>query len=491
MKETQSSYNQIVKSTGIYGASQLVNIVLGIVRSKLTAIFLGTTGIGIIGLLQSVIDISRSATGLGLDTGATKNIATTDFLNQSEVGKTLYTVNIWYAITAALGSIFCLVFAEALSNWAFETDEYTLHIAVLSIAVFLIAITACITSSLQGLRKIPYMALVSSISSFLNLLVMIPIYYYWKIDGIVPVYILTSLITCTVGFYFYRRIGFKPIRIPTKEVICRGKNMLVLGIFLVIAGILSTVSLFLVRAYLNREVGLETVGLFQAAWIITALMWGIVIRSTNSDFFPKLCAIVEKKEETKRYVNEQTYIVLLIISPITIGLVTFADYVLQLLYTTDFIEAADTLRWHLLGAFFKMAVTPIATIILAKNKGVLHLICETLFWGVYLLSCYLLFPIFNLEATGMAYLIAYLVYIPIVLVASFKITKTTWTLPIVLMISVNIIFIVFIYFAFHYYTAYKLYLGTAILFITLLYSLWKLRAVLNLGAVLKWFKKRM
>lgn len=469
----------------------MVNIVLGIVRSKLTAVFLGTTGIGVIGLLQSVIDLSRAATGLGLDTGATKNIATIDTSNRVEVEKTLYMVNAWYLITALLGAVFCIVFAEALSIWAFETDAYTLHIAGLSIAVFLITVTAGITSSLQGLRKIPYMALVSSIGSFLNLLVMIPIYYYWRIDGIVPMYIVTSLVTFIVGSYFYKRIGFKPIKIPSRECIQRGKGMLVLGLFLVLAGILSTVSLFLVRAYLNREAGLEAVGLFQAAWIITALIWGIVIRSTNAEFFPKLCAIVEKKEATKRFVNEQTYIVLLIISPITIALVTYGEYVLNILYTSDFVSAASTLRWHLLGAFFKMAATPIATIMLAKNKGSLHLLCEILFWGVYLVSCYFLFPYFHLEATGMAYLIAYIVYIPIVLIASYKITGITWKLSIVLMLLINTVFIALIYWVLDSYQSHSLLLGSCVLILSLSYSLWKLRAVLNFRAVVRWFKHRL
>lgn len=491
MKETQSSYKQIVKSTSIYGSSQLINIVLGVVRSKLTAVFLGTTGIGIIGLLQSVIDLSRAATGLGLDTGATKNIATTDPKNSSEIQKTLYTVNAWYLVTAVLGALFCIVFAKGLSNWAFENEEYTLHIVALSIAVLLITMTAGIVSSLQGLRKIPYMAMASSIGSFLSLLVMIPIYYYWGVDGIVPMYIATNLVMFLVAAYFYKKVGIKPVKIPTKQILQRGKGMFELGMFLVLAGILSTASLLLVRAYINREEGLDAVGLFQAAWIITALMWGIVIRSTNSEFFPKLCAIVENKEETRRFVNEQTYIVLLIISPIVIGLVTFAEYVLHLLYTVDFINAAGTLRWHIVGAFFKIAATPIATVMLAKNKGGVHLICEMIFWSTYLLACYFLFPILHLQATGVAYLIAYIIYTPTVLVASYKIAGVKWNLSIVVMIVMNMFFISLLYVVVHYYYGNMIVLGLCVVLLTLAYSLWKLRVVIDFRAVIRWLKSKM
>lgn len=461
------------------------------VRSKLTAVLLGTAGIGIIGLLQSVIDLSRAATGLGLDMGATKKIATKEKNIEAQLGKSLYTVNLWYLATAILGAIFCIIFAKYLSLWAFESEEYTLHIVGLSVAVFFMTMTACIVSSLQGLRKIPYMAYISSFGSFLSLLVMIPIYYYWQIDGIVPMYILTNLVMFLVALYFYKKISFKPIRIPTKEVLKRGKGMMVLGIFIVLAGILSTASLLAVRAHLNREMGLESVGLFQAAWIITALMWGIVLRSTNSDFYPKLCALVqEDKAKTKQFVNEQTYIVLLIVSPLIIFMITFGDYIVRILYTSDFLDATSTLRWHIVGAFFKIAATPIATIMLAKNRGGLHLICEAVFWGVYLATFYLLFPSMELTATGAAYFIAYLIYIPTVLIASYKTAGTTWSWNIVAMLLINIAFIILIYFFVHYKQFNTLILGSCVLVLTSLYSLWKLRAVINVGAILRCFKKR-
>lgn len=463
---------------------------LGVVRSKFTAVLLGTVGIGVIGLLQSVIDLSRAATGLGLDVGATKKIATKEQLDDNEVGRSLYTVNLWYLFTAILGSVFCIVFAKSLSLWAFENEDYTLHIIGLSLAVLFIALTAGIVSSLQGLRKITYMAYTSSVGSFLSLLVMIPIYYYWRVDGIVPMYIVTNLVMFLVAAHFYKKVEVKPIRIPLREVLTRGKGMVNLGLFIVLAGVLSTASLLAVRAHLNREIGLDSVGLFQAAWIITALMWGIVLRSTNSEFFPKLCAIVEDRKATRKFVNEQTYIVLLIISPVIIAMLTFSDYILRILYTSEFIGANTTLRWHLAGAFFKIAATPIATIMIAKNRGGLHLICEASFWIVYLISFYCLFPLMQLTATGMAYLIAYVVYIPIVLFSSYKTARTLWSWHIVVMMLINTGFMILLYLSVHYHFFNSILMGVCILALTLFYALWKLKAVISFDTILKYFKRR-
>lgn len=78
MKKNNQSYNQIVKSTSIFGGSQIVTILIGIVRTKIIAILLGTTGVGLIGIYQSIIEMIRTTSVLGMDTGGVKEIATAE-----------------------------------------------------------------------------------------------------------------------------------------------------------------------------------------------------------------------------------------------------------------------------------------------------------------------------------------------------------------------------------------------------------------------------
>lgn len=488
--EANSSYKQIVRTTGIYGISQLVNILLGILRSKITAVLLGTVGIGVIGLLQSVIDITRATTGLGLDTGAVKKIAVTNSANNSELSKALFSVNIWYLLTAILGGIVCILFAKPISIQAFGDSVYTLHIAALSIVVLFVTLSAGLVASLQGMRKIYFMALISSLGSLLSLLVMIPIYYYWGIDGIIPTYIASNVILFSVSLFFYKKVEVRLVQIPFKEVLSGGKEMVKLGLYIVAAGILSAGSLFVVRAYLSREEGLEFVGLFQAAWLTVTLVSGIILRSANSDFFPKLCSLVDSRSSIRNFVNQQTHIILLIISPLIIGLVTFSGYVIYILYSSAFMGAVGVLRWHLIAAFLKMAVTPSATVMLAKNRGDLHLLCETIFWGTYLLACYLLYPRMGLVGLGCAYFVAYLVYMPSVLFVSRRISDSMWSLSVFVLFVANILLIGICCAVNHFFPQYSLITGSIILLLASSYSFFQLRSFLNIQAIIKWMKKK-
>ena len=475
MKNEGVSYKQIVKTTGIYGSSQLVNVAIGILRSKLTALLIGTVGIGIIGLLQSVIDLSRSATGLGLDMGATKKIAVTDAYSAGDLPKTLFIVNVWYVFTAILGALFCIVFARPLSIRAFGNTDFEAHIAVLSIAVLFVTLTGGLISSLQGLRKIAYMALASSIGSLVSLVVAIPLYYYLRLDGIILVFVVSNLMVFLVSLFFYGKIEVRYEKISLREVWHNGRGMVRLGLYIVLGGMLSAVSLFAVRSYISREAGVDEVGLFQAAWLTSFLISGLVLRSANSDFFPKLCSLIDDRSDVRRFVNEQTYIILLIISPLIIGLFAFGEYVIYLLYTSDFVISTQTFRWHLAAIFLKMASTPAAMVILAANRGRLHFVCEAVFWLVYLFACYFLYQTSGLEGTGMAFLAAYVVYVPVVLIAAGRVSDVRWGGSVSVILLINIVLLAVLLFVSEFYSSYTLLLGALFFGVTLVASFVRLR----------------
>lgn len=420
----ENTYHDIVKSTSIYGFSQAINALLGLIRSKITALLLGTVGVGIMGLFQSIIDLARSVTGWGLDVSSIREIAINSE-SSKQVSATLYVVQFFYFVTALLGAGFCVIFAKLLSHWAFDTEDYATHIQILAIAVVLVTLTACITSILQGLRLVTYMAFASTLGSLLSFIALIPAYYFWGVDGIVPMFLGTNFIIFLVAYFFYRKIAIKPIKLSLKEVWRNGQLMIRLGSYLVVAGFCFSGSLFFVKSFLSREMNVETAGLFQAVWATTSLFWSMVLRTVNADFFPKLSATKEPKE-AEDLINAQTQFIILLILPVIVGLFIFSDQILHLLYTTDFVSASSTFRYFLLGTFLKIAITPMATLLLARNKGAVHLICEILFWVIYLVSFLLLYPLFKLEATGISYLIAYAFYIPIILIPAKKMSKIVW-----------------------------------------------------------------
>jgi PST family polysaccharide transporter len=75
VEKDTSSYSRIAKSTSVFGGSQVIAILTGIVRTKVLAVWLGTAGVGLTGLYQSLIDFVKSVAGMGLSFSSVKDIS--------------------------------------------------------------------------------------------------------------------------------------------------------------------------------------------------------------------------------------------------------------------------------------------------------------------------------------------------------------------------------------------------------------------------------
>src|SRR6185312_402522 len=63
----KGSYRQILKSSALLGGSQSLNILIGIVRTKAMALFLGPAGFGVVGLYNSIVDLTQNIAGMGVN----------------------------------------------------------------------------------------------------------------------------------------------------------------------------------------------------------------------------------------------------------------------------------------------------------------------------------------------------------------------------------------------------------------------------------------
>lgn len=487
----ETSYSQILKSTGIFGGSQMLVIIIGIIRAKAIALLLGPAGVGIIGIYQSIVDMLRAGCGLGLDTGGVREIAAANSLDDKTLlGKTTYRLNWWFLIAAFLGLTACITFCHPISIWAFGTSEYVLSIVILSIPVFLAILTTGRSVNIQGMRKVSYMAQYEIWGSLVGLLVALPLYYIFGLKGILPAFITTSLILYFFVEFYYKKLNVRLIKIPRKEVLETGLSTLKLGLFIVISGVISTASMFFVRAYISRSLDVEAAGLFQSAWTITTVYLGLILKSMGADFFPRLSAIAEEKPEIKKLVNEQTYVVLVISVPIIIIMLLFSGFALSVLYSSKFTNAENILQWQILGSVLKLMSWPIAFIVLARKKGLIFLFSEVVFYISYLAVSYFLFPQYGLDAVGIGYLIGYMIYLPLIVLIGWRISGFTWSKEVIVMIVIGLVLICTTFYISRTEGVNVWVFGSIVLLISLFYSFYKLRKVFSLEELKNWFSKK-
>ena len=491
LEKNNSSYNQILKSTSIFGGSQVITILIGLIRTKVIAILLGTAGVGIIGIFYSVIDMIRSTCGMGLDTAGVKEIAEASNENDKELlDKKISKFNLWFKVCAVSGLLICLLFCYPISIWALDDSRYVPYIACLSVSVFFAILATGRFTAMQGMRKIPEIAKANIKGSLTGLLIAVPLYYLWGMESLAVAFIFTFAASYVCIEYYYRKQGVKRYPVSLKESLIGSRETLKLGMFILISGFVGTLSMFLIRAYITRNIDVHAAGLFQSAWTISNVYVGLVLRSMGSDFFPRLSAIAVAKEQVKKLVNEQSYIVLIIASPLVVGMLLFSDFALQLLYSSEFALADDVLRWQILGTFLKVLGWPISFILLAKNRGLTFLLSEILFYTTYLLSVYLLYPLYGLSATGVGYLIAYVVYLPAIYIIGYKISGFCWNNKVIKMAGANLIFTTAAFCISRFHVEYSWLWSTLLMIVSVLYAYYKLKDVFSLDDLKNWFRKK-
>lgn len=93
------------------------------------------------------------------------------------------------------------------------------------------------------------------------------------------------------------------------------------------------------------------------------------------------------------------------------------------MYSSDFTAQHQTLFLHLIGAYLKIIITPLALLILAKGRGFVFVVTELVFWLTYFIALFLLYSEFNLLATGISYVVAYILYIPMIVGVTYHYDK--------------------------------------------------------------------
>jgi O-antigen/teichoic acid export membrane protein len=422
LTEEQKSYRQIFKATSLFGGVQVFNIVVTIIRSKFIAVLLGPAGMGIAGLLTSTTSLIGGLTNFGLGTSAVRDIASANETgNEYRISKVVSVFRKLVWITGTLGSVVTLILSPWLSNLTFGNNNYTIAFVWISITLLFSQLSSGQSVFLQGMRKLQYLAKANMLGSLSGLIVSVPVYYFWKIDGIVPAIILTSFLSLIIAWFFAAKIKVPRIKLSGQDLILEGKSMLRMGFMLSLSGLIMTGVSYLVRIFISNTGGVEEVGLYNAGFTIISTYVGLVFTAMGTDFYPRLSAVAQDNNKSKLLINQQAEIAILILAPILNIFLVFISWFIILLYSTKFTSATGMIHWAALGMFFKAASWPVAFILLAKGASKLYFWNE-LIGNVYVLGFNILGYIFwGLDGLGISFLAGYILYlIQVFLLARYK-----------------------------------------------------------------------
>lgn len=416
-----SSYKQVFKATSLFGGAQLIIIIIGLIRSKIIAFFLGTVGFGLSSLLNAPIQIILTITGLGISFSAVRDISIAHGKQDlMQIRKVYSTFRYWMWITGILGIIITLILAPFLSSWSFGNSSYTLVFICLSVTILFTSFSNGQAAYLRGIRKLSSSAKASILGPLLGLIFSIPLYYLYGMSAIAPCIFLTAIVTLLSSWIFFRTVAPPKMKLSVKEIFHEGSGMIRLGIVMTVAGLLTQLVSYIIILFISKEGGVGEVGLYNAGWSITNQYVGIIFSAMAVDYFPRLAAVSDDNLKVKETVNEQGEITILLLAPALLLFIILMPLIVELLFTNDFINIIPFVRWVALGMILRAAAWVIAFVPGAKGDTKFFLILELIGGFVFCFVTILGYLYWGLEGAGIAFAINYLVYLAIVYYATHK-----------------------------------------------------------------------
>ncbi len=346
---------------------------------------------------------------------------------------------------------------------------------------------------LQGTYRYKDIAKSTLYGSILGLILTVPLYYLWGIDGIVPAIIIASLIQLLLSWYYTRKISYKKINLTIKQSFSEGKVMLTLGIAIAATGFATQGTAYLVRVFISNYGSIADVGLYTAGIAIATTYVGLVLNAMSTDYSPRLASVANNGKDLIKVINKQAVLLVTTLAPLIILFIVFIKQVVIILYSNKFIEITGMIEWVMLGMFFRAISWSISFSFVARGDSRIFFLNE-LVANVYSISLSVIgYILFGLVGLGMAFLFSYTLYtIQMYLVAkkrflfSFNADFRAIFIP-----QIILTFLCFVITKIVGYNAYRYIVGILFVTITLWISYKRLSKMIDIPLVIENIKNRI
>lgn len=397
--------NKLLKILSLNSISVIVSFFLGIASTKIVSVFMGTSGMALLGSFKNFTSMFKSMSTIGISNLVVKLVV--ENKNDKKELSIIYSTFFWVflLISVVLASV-VLIFAGFIADFLFFNNKCVIPIQFFGLLLPLIIINAfwmAIYNGLEEFKKIVFIQIISNILVFGLMAFLI-----WKqniFGGLLSV-ALSELIMVIVTFLFVRRdkayFQFDLKRIISEkyfDAILKFSSMALLSAVIV------PMTLMLIRNHIVNQNSIEEAGIWDAVNRLSSFYMMIFSSGLSLYYMPKLASLKtdnEFKDELKSYFK--VFVPLFVIMLIVVFL--FKGFMIDLAFTPAFSRIKEVLIWQLLGDLLRIMTLAFGYQIVAKAMIKKYLIIEITFNLLYLFLSYYLVRISSFEGALQAYFFA-------------------------------------------------------------------------------------
>ncbi len=406
----QSRYNHVLKYTGLFGGVQGLTMLVSIIRNKWVSVLVGAVGLGMADLLNRTILLISNSSNLGISFSAVRQLSELqpggDELSerqQAEIAHCVQVVRFWSVVTGLFGMLLCMVLSPLLGRWTMHSYSSYIYYLWLSPMILCLAIAGGELAILKAFRKLSAIAGASVQSAVATLCITLPLYYFYRLDGIVPALLIASICNLFLFLrYSLRCVSWNISMNKVRQLFRDGRSIVQLGGAYILAALAGDGADVAIRSFINNSDTAEQVGFYTAGFTLTVTYARMVFVAMDSDYYPRLSALFVQREQRNELINRQVELSLLLMVPFLTAFLCVLPIALPLLYTGNFMPVYPMVCCSVFYMFFKAITTPVAYMPLAKGDAVMYTSMEFLYDVVFLLLVIMGYRCYGLVGAGIA-----------------------------------------------------------------------------------------
>ena len=392
----------------------MVALLLSIVRTKVFALILGPSGIGLLGLINNLLNSGTTLAGMGITTAGVRLLSEAHARGERQsIGRTrfiLFSSHVFIAL--AIVAIFWIFEKPIGIHFLGDVSRVPLVVWV-GVGVGLSLLAGVQLALLNGLRRLFDFARVQVLSALLATIAGVAAVWFWG-QGAVLVFVLAvPLASLVVATWYVARLRIHKVRVGARTIAREGAGLAKLGVMFMLAQLVISAGFLALRSRIEWQYDAVALGIFEAAWLLSSVYLGAVLTAMTTDYYPRLSALISDDLATAALVNDQTRVALWLCGPMCVALIGLAPVAIYVLFSAEFAGSAEVLRWLLVADVLKVMAWPLGFVLLARNDGRRYLVLQTVSVVVMVAVAWLGLAGMGLVTASLAVLAMYCVFLPL------------------------------------------------------------------------------
>ena len=380
----------------------MIKIAIGLVTSKLLAVFVGPSGMAFVGNLRNFMTTLESVSTLGFQAGIVKYVTEND-KNRVELNKIISTVFFMIFGVSLFLSAVLLLFSGFFNHYIFgNLNNFTIVIKSIALVLPFYAISLFFLSVINGLGKFKKVICTNIFGNIIGLIVsLILIYQYRTLGALLSIVIVPALLFGVTFYYLNKEINlFDCIKFRNFDIKII-KDLSSFSLMSLVAAIFGPLVYLSIRNNIIADLGLNQAGFWETISRISTYYMLFVSTILSIYFLPRLIKANNNQETKMVFWDYFKYILSLFLFGIII-IYFLRFFIIKTLFTIDFLPVTNLFFWQLIGDFFKVASLILGFQFIAKKMTKAFILSEILSLLVLYFSSIYFLKIYGIEGVVIA-----------------------------------------------------------------------------------------